>query len=180
LPGSISINTNKIKYGEEMEKKDLDFKETLQTKLDVLEGARQIVLSTCSNNRVTSRVVDCACYNEKIYLLTWAHHTKCIQIEENPNVALCYDNLQIEGVAEIKGSPLIKSNTAHSNKYRAKQPEIYDKFAEYDGMVIIKVDIKSIHSWEDWQGESNGYFLDIVDISKRQAFRINAEDRKMY
>ena len=43
------------------------------------------------------------------------------------NVALCYKNLQIEGVAEIKGSPLLESNKALSNKYRAKQPKIYDR-----------------------------------------------------
>ena len=163
-----------------MKKKDLDFKQTLQTKMDFLGTVREIVLSTCSNDRVTSRIVDCACYDKTIYFLTWSHHTKCIQIMENPNVALCYKNMQIEGVAEIKGSPLSETNKDYSNKYRAKQPEIYDRFVEYDGMVIVKVDIRSIHSWEGWHDESNGYFLDIIDISKQIAFRINAEDQKMY
>jgi len=163
-----------------MEKKDLNFKQTLQTKLDFLRTVKEIVLSTCSNDRVTSRVVDCACHDKTIYFLTWSHHTKCIQIKENPNVALCYKNLQIEGVAEIKGNPLLETNKDHSNRYRAKQPEIYNKFVKYDGMVIVKVDIRSIHSWEGWQDESNGNFLDIVDISKEIAFRINAEDQKVY
>ncbi len=74
----------------------------------------------------------------------------------------------------------METNKDHSNRYRAKQPEIYNEFVKYDGMVIVKVDIRSIHSWEGWQDESNGYFLDIVDISKEIAFRINAEDQKVY
>ena len=164
----------------EMKKKDLDFNQTLQIKLDSLRTAKKIVLSTCSNNRVTSRVVDCACHDKTIYFLTWSHHTKCTQIKENPNVALCYENLQIEGVAEIKGNPLLETNKAHSNKYREKQPEIYDEYVKYNGMVIVKVDIGSIHSWEGRQDGGSGYFLDIVDISKKIAFKLNAEDQKMY
>jgi len=163
-----------------MEKKNLNFKQILQTKLDFLSTAKEIVLSTCSNDRVTSRAIDCACNDKTIYFLTWSHHTKCIQIKENPNVALCYKNLQIEGVAHIKGNPLLEINKAHSNQYRAKQPEIYDEFIKYDGIVIVMVDIRSIHSWEGWQDGSNGYLLDIVDISKEIAFRISAEDQKMY
>ena len=163
-----------------MKKKDLDFKRTLQKKMDFLSAAKEIVLSSSSNDRVTSRVVDCACYEKTIYFLTWSHHTKCIQMKENPNVALCYKNLQIEGVAEIKGSPLLESNKDHSNRYRAKRPNIYDRFVEYDGMVIVKDDIKSIHSWEGWHDGNNGYYHDIIDISKKIAFRINAEDQKMY
>ena len=45
------------KGGVIMEKESLDFTETLQTKLDLLQGAQEIVLSTSLNNHITSRVV---------------------------------------------------------------------------------------------------------------------------
>ena len=99
-----------------MDKKDLDFEQALQEKLNILSMVPAVVLSTCSKNRVTSRVVDIACCDNTIYFLTWRHHTKCVQIMENPKVAMCHKNLQIEGLAEIKGSPLLESNKIHSDK----------------------------------------------------------------
>jgi general stress protein 26 len=163
-----------------MDKKDLDFERTLQEKFELLETGKRAVLSTCSNDRVTSRVVDIAFCDNTIYFLTWSHHTKCIQIMENPKVAICYKNLQIEGLAEIKGSPLLKSNKLHSAKYMEKQPNLYDQFVKFDGMVIVKVDITSINSWEDWDEESKGFFISIIDIPNKMAFKINAEDQRIY
>ena len=163
-----------------MDKKDLDFERAFQEKIKILETAKQAVLSTCSNERVTSRVVDIACCDNTIYFLTWSHHTKCLQIKENPKVAICYGNLQIEGLAEIKGSPLLGSNKIYSDKYKEKQPNLYDQFVKFNGMVIVKVDITSIHSWEDWDQESRGFFIGIIDILKKIAFRINAENQQIY
>ena len=99
---------------------------------------------------------------------------------ENPIVAICYGNLQIEGLAEIKGSPLLESNKIYSDKYKEKQPNLYDQFVKFDGMVIVKVDITSIHSWENWDEESKGFFIGIIEIPKKIAFKINAEDQKIY
>ena len=163
-----------------MEKKNLNFTETLQTKLNLLEGAQEIVLSTCLNNHITSRLVDCASYETSIYFITWGHHTKCTQIHQNPKVAFCFRNLQLEGVAKILGNPLLESNHEHSERFKTKQPETFHRFAKYDGMVLVKADIHSIHSWEGWYDDENGFFLDIVDLINKKAFRINAEDQNRY
>ena len=56
--------------------------------LKKLGEAKDIVLSMCAGDRVTSRTVSCACFGEEILFLNWGHHTKCKQISENPNVAL--------------------------------------------------------------------------------------------
>lgn len=163
-----------------MEKKNLNFRETLQTKLNLLEGAQEIVLSTCLNDHITSRLVDCACYETSIYFLTWSHHTKCNQIQENPKVAFCYRNLQIKGVAKILGNPLLKNNQEHSERYKAKQQETFRRFTKYDGMFLVKADIHAIHSWEGWHDDEKGFFMDIVDLINKKAFRINAEDQNIY
>jgi general stress protein 26 len=155
-----------------MEKEILDFTETLQTKLNLLEGAQQIVLSTCLNNHITSRVVDCAVYQTSIYFITWGHHTKCTQIRGNPNVAFCFQNLQTEGIAKILGNPFLEDYREHSERFQAKQQETFRRFAKYDDMVLVKADIHSIHSWEGWDNERKGYFLDIVDLINEKAFRI--------
>ena len=57
--------------------KDLNFAEFRSELFHTLDNIKEIVLSTTSQNRVTSRVVSCACYGPKIYFLSWDHHTKC-------------------------------------------------------------------------------------------------------
>lgn len=159
-----------------MNRKNLDFENELEKKLNLLADTPAVVLSTCSKNRVTSRRVDIACYDRTIYFLTWSHHTKCIQMTENPKVAMCHNNLQLEGLAEIKGNPFLESNKVCSEKYKKKQPNLYDRFVQFEGMVIVKVDITSIHSYEGWDDENEGYFLHIIDIPGKTAFRVNLED----
>lgn len=159
-----------------MNKNNLDFEKTLEEKLNLLENTPAVVLSTCSKNQVTSRVVDIACCDRAVYFLTWSHHTKCIQMMENPKVAMCHNNLQIEGLAEIKGNPFLKSNKVYSEKYREKQPKLYDRFVKFKGMVIVKVDITSIHSYEGWDDENKGFFTSIINIPDKTALRVNLED----
>ena len=72
---------------------------------------------------------------------------------------------------------MLGSNKIYSDKYKEKQPNLYDQFVKFNGMVIVKVDITSIHSWEDWDQESRGFFIGIIDILKKIAFRINAENQ---
>lgn len=66
----------------------------------------KMVLSTCGKDgRVTSRTVCCVIINGVFYFQTDVRSTKAEQIAENANVALCVDNIQIEGVCTLRGEP---------------------------------------------------------------------------
>lgn len=134
--------------------------------------AKEMVLSTCSNNRVTSRVVSTACHGDKICFLSWSHHTKCLQIQENSSVALCYNNIQIEGTASIKGDPFEKKNIVYSEKYKEKQVDLFEVFSKFKGMVIIEVSITSIRSYVK---DSGRYYLDCLNFEEKTAYRENME-----
>lgn len=149
--------------------KDLNFAEFRSELFHTLDNIKEIVLSTTSQNRVTSRVVSCACYGPKIYFLSWDHHTKCRQIRENPQVALCHETLQLEGIAKIKGDALATENQHYAEKYRAKQPRIFDLFTPFEGMTLVEVTITSITSYPI--KETEDYYLDHIDFSEGTAFR---------
>ena len=62
-----------------------------------------MALASCVNDYPMVRNVSCLFYNNKIYFKTDKNFRKTQQLFENPNVALCWSGVQVEGVAENKG-----------------------------------------------------------------------------
>jgi general stress protein 26 len=83
--------------------KVLDYEHEKGLVLKFLEGKHAITLATSLGDRVTARTVSFANDGLAILFMSWAHHTKCVQIRVNPRVALCRDNVQIEGIADCMG-----------------------------------------------------------------------------
>jgi general stress protein 26 len=148
-----------------MEPSDSLFLERLNPIFASLGEAKEIVLSTSAKNRVTSRIVSCACNREEILFLSWEHHTKCQQIKANPLVALCHKNLQIEGRAEILGNPLDSVYKSHADTFRKIQPVIFDNFSKLPGMVIVRITITSITAWTR---DAQGHCIDHFDLEKKE------------
>lgn len=67
---------------------------------------RKMVLSTAENNRVSSRMMSVVQMDGMFYFQTDMTFHKVHQIASNPHVALCIDNIQIEGICEEIGHPL--------------------------------------------------------------------------
>ncbi len=136
--------------------KSLDFDEE-KIRIETLISSRNnIVLATSDKNRVTARTVYCVSDGLKIYFLTSKAYLKFKQIEKNPNVALCFDNVQIEGTAAILGHPSDKSNSAVMEKAARHKP--FMSFVKYKNTVLIEVTISSVELWENHKR----VFLDIV------------------
>jgi uncharacterized pyridoxamine 5'-phosphate oxidase family protein len=127
--------------GEERRRKRLDYEEKRQEFIRILasEDNTVMVLATSQNDRVLARNVLIASDGLDIYFFTWGHSRKCQQIQENPRVALCKDNVQIEGVAEILGSLLGEGNSEYTGIIRAKFPEAVEEWEQYPAMVIVRV-----------------------------------------
>jgi general stress protein 26 len=117
----------------------LDYASVRQAKVEFLDGHMLAALATSADDRVTARTVDYASKGLDIYFLSWEHHTKCVQIKTNPRVALCIDNMQIEGRAKILGNPIDAKNSKAADIYRSKLPIMFNDFASRPGMVIVKV-----------------------------------------
>lgn len=64
-----------------------------------------MVLSTCFEGVVSSRMMSVVRIGELLYFQTCRNFRKYGQIAANPACALCIDNMQIEGVCENIGRP---------------------------------------------------------------------------
>ena len=89
---------------------EISFNDSKQEYLDAISPSKIMVLATCSGSKVTARSMSCIAIGEKIYFQTDTQFRKYKQITDNKNVALCFDNVQIEGIAKVKGHPMDKEN----------------------------------------------------------------------
>ena len=79
------------------EQKDVLFKQ--------LGEAKKMVLSTSLYDKVTSRIMSVIIADSKLYFQTDITFRKYEQLQKNPNVSLCADNAQIEGLCTEIGHP---------------------------------------------------------------------------
>jgi len=132
-----------------------------------LESKHAIALATSLEGRVTARTVSFANDGLDIIFWSWGHNVKCVQIRGNPRVALCRDHVQIEGVAEILGSPLDEKNERYTETMRRKYPGDYDRFAHAPGMVIVRVIPTLVRIFVQIDG---AFYLKCLDLDQETAY----------
>jgi len=159
--------------GKEDLKMELDFEKVREEKIRFLDSHHVIVLATSFDNRVTARTVTYASKGLEVYFMSWGHHKKCVQIRGNPKVALCRDNLTMEGLAEILGNPLDQKNKEYVEIYRNKLPHDFAGFARIPGMVLVKVKPAFVVSWVRIK---NRFFLEHLDLESQRAYLKKPEE----
>lgn len=83
-----------------------NFLDKIQSFLSDFGKGRKMVLSTSENDKVSSRMMSVVQINGFFYFQTDINLRKYHQLMANNNVALCIDNIQIEGVCKEVGHPL--------------------------------------------------------------------------
>ena len=99
--------------------------------------------------------------------MSWNHHEKILQIEENPNVALAKDNVSIKGVAEILGKPLDEESMKGAEVTKRKHPKEFEIFCRIPGMIMVKVTSKYIKSWVRID---NRFLIEHLDLENKVAY----------
>ena len=147
---------------------ELDYELEKKEFLENINMLKDIVLSTCKDNIVTSRTVSFINHEFMFYILTSINSNKCKQINENENISLCAGDLQMEGKAKIIGHPMAESNLALSDMYKEKHAEYYNRFARYKFATYIKIKCTYIKQWRTLSGKDYFYSLDLI---KEKAIR---------
>lgn len=128
-----------------------------------------MVLGTSANNRVTTRNVSTIFMNGKIYFQTDIELLKYNQITENPNVALCELDLQVEGTAKILGHPLEEHNQDFVKLFSKRHISSFEKYTYLPNEVVIEVTPKRIEmrSYENNRPYVYNINLENDNFSKR-------------
>ncbi|EKD51600.1 MAG: hypothetical protein ACD_62C00222G0007 [uncultured bacterium] len=155
-----------------MQKIILNAEEKKSEIIALLEKSRHLVLATCAGHRVTARAMSYASKDLEIIFGTDKNFLKVEQIQKNPHVALCLDNLQIEGMAEILGHPSGPQNTELSKLYKAKQPKSFEMYWKGKTQVVIKVTPTLCTQWKYLDGKPCREFY---DVKQGEAYREDYE-----
>lgn len=144
--------------------KSLDYIEMKAKIIEQLKEQKNIVLATCEKLRVTARTVYCTSNELQIYFMTSKAYTKYKQIIKNPLVAMCFENVQIQGRATILGHPSNEEN----QEILEKCGHLDKKFmywTKYKNTVLIKVSITEVECWNN-----NG--REYLDVLNKKSYRI--------
>ncbi|MEG1482196.1 GyrI-like domain-containing protein [Clostridium sp.] len=146
----------------------LDFDDRVSNIFNTIGNKSTMVLSTSSNDIVTSRNMSIIVINNKFYFQTALEFTKCKQIENNKHVALCINNIQIEGTVTNNFS--IYSNEASEFKslYKNLNKNSYDAYSKLMGNRVFEISPSKISTYNY---ESNDVYLEFIDFINKFAYK---------
>ena len=125
------------------------------------------VLATSSHNKPTARTMSIVIFDNKIYCQTSNEYVKYKQICENNNVALCIENIQIEGIANIKGKTIEQSKFIEM--YKKNHNGSFKKYSGLDESRLIEIIPIKIIIWEyNLNGIPSRMFL---ELETKKAYR---------
>jgi uncharacterized pyridoxamine 5'-phosphate oxidase family protein len=126
---------------------------------DLIGENRIVAFATSSNDYTTVRTMSIILYSNKIYFQTGIDLLKYKQISENKNVALCFENIQIEGIANIIGKPIEYKNIM--DLYKKHYRNSYETYSELEKEVLIEIIPKKITEWNyDNRGKPYRIFIE--------------------
>ncbi len=145
---------------------EIDFEELKREAVGAIEKNGIMVLATCADDRVTARAVSCVSNGLLIYFQTGSDLLKFRQIKENPNVALCAGNMQIEGRAIIRSQSL--SENDFIEKYKIKHRSAFERYSSMKKSFVVEVEPALITFWKYLD---NKPCRDILDLVEKKATR---------
>lgn len=124
---------------------------------------RKMVLSTSEADQVSSRMMSIVLLDGSFYFQTDLRMKKYHQIKANHNVALCIDNIQIQGICEEIGKPL--KHKEFCNAFREYFQHAYDTYTSLENERLFEVKPVYIERWVYIDGLP---YMEIFDIEHQQ------------
>ena len=134
-----------------MSQTELSYEELKQGMKDELQQHRTGVLATSDDKYVTARGMLLFYDGLTIYCNTSLNSRKYKQITANNNAAVAIGNLQIEGVAKLRGHPFDEENARYIELYKEQNPAAYERAAsvhfKHPASRVIEITPKRIAKW---------------------------------
>lgn len=149
--------------------KDITYEEAVKLMFGQLGDYKIMALASSVNDYVMVRNVSCLFYDEKIYFKTDKCFRKTQQLFENPNVALCWSGVQVEGTAANKGLVVEEPGRRFEQGYKKFLWESYNKYSHEDTEIIIEVSPRYV---EIWDTSEDGYAYQIfIDFEHKIIYK---------
>ena len=145
--------------------KNLTFEEAVELMFDKLGDWKIMALASSVNDYVMVRNVSCLFYDNKVWFKTDKNFRKTQQLYQNPQVALCWSGVQIEGIAKNKGLVVDEPDRRFEKLYKEHLWGSYNKYSHEDTEIIIEVTPKFVEVWDT--SEDNYAFQIFIDFDKK-------------
>lgn len=129
--------------------------------------SKKMVLSTSWEDKVTSRMMSIIRIRDCFYFQTDKNFRKYQQIQHNPNVSLCIDTIQIEGICKEAGSP--SDNSEFCELYKTYFKSSYER---YSGLSDERLFIITPVYMQKWIYENQEPFVEVYDLKKKMYEKI--------
>ncbi len=155
--------------------KDITYEQAVERMFEILGSSQVMALATSVNDHVTVRNMSCLFYDEKIYFKTDINFRKTKQILANPNVALCWSGVQVEGTAENKGLVVDEPGQRFAKGYEKSFKGSYNKYSHEDTEILIEVSPEYV---EVWDNSDEGYAYQIFLDFRKKEVEVKQYDKK--
>lgn len=142
---------------------------------EILGNSKIMALATSVNDYVMVRNVSCLFYDEKIYFKTDKNFRKTKQLMDNPQVAMCFNGIQVEGIAVNKGLVAQEPGHRFEEGYKKYLWESYNKYSHTDTEILIEVSPKYV---EIWDTSEDGYAFQLFLDFEKQDVEVKPYDKQ--
>ena len=146
--------------------KTLTFDQAVELMFRKLGDWKIMALASSVEDHVMVRNVSCLFYDGKVWFKTDKNFRKTQQLYRNPNVALCWSGVQIEGTAENHGLVVDEPGRRFEKLYKEHLWGSYNKYSHEDSEIIISVTPKFVEVWDT--SEDNYAYQILLDFQTRQ------------
>ena len=145
--------------------KDITFDQAVELMFEKLGDWKIMALASSVNDYVMVRNVSCVFYDDKIYFKTDKNFRKTQQLYQNPQVALCWSGVQVEGIALNKGLVIDEPGRRFEALYKKFLWGSYNKYSHEQDEILIEVSPKFVEVWDT--SEDNYAYQIFIDFDKK-------------
>ncbi len=155
--------------------KTLTFQQAVELMFRKLGDWKIMALASSVNDYVMVRNVSCLFYDNKVWFKTDKNFRKTQQLYQNPQVALCWSGVQIEGTARNCGLVVDEPDRKFEKLYKEFLWGSYNKYSHEDSEIIIEITPKFVEVWDT--SEDNYAFQIFIDFEK-QSVEVKQYDQR--
>ncbi|MBR4875973.1 MAG: pyridoxamine 5'-phosphate oxidase family protein [Clostridia bacterium] len=145
--------------------RELTFQQAVELMFNKLGDWKIMALATAVDQHVMVRNVSCLFYDGKIWFKTDKNFRKTQQLYRNPNVALCWSGVQVEGTAKNVGLVVEQPDRRFEEGYKKFMWGSYNKYSHEDTEILIEVTPSFVEVWDTT--EENYAFQIFIDFGKQ-------------
>lgn len=146
----------------------MEFKDAVELMERKLGDWKIMALASCHKDYPMVRNVSCLFYNHKIYFKTDKNFRKTQQLYENPRVAMCFNGVQVEGLAKITGLVVDEPGRIFEKKYKEFLWQSYNRYSHEEDEILVEVTPEFVEIWDE-DPDRNAFQI-FIDFKKKEAF----------